>query len=810
MATRRERRERWVREHHAAVYRAAFRVLRDEGLALDAAQRAFVRALERPEEQVTDPRGLLCWLSTRLALQELRSERSRRTREAAFARGSARGTTGTEASVDDLAAAREEREAVARSVASLPDDLRIPLELRYAESMTFAAIAELVECSEPTAHDRVRRALEQLRARLKRAGFAVAMAPLEAHLTRPPSIPTPPGLEAALLDGTATVAAATTTKAAVAAALVGLTLTSVALLTADPVPASTPAAPRVAEATLGDRIPSPPISPARALETASAASVGPADASRRPVPPPADPPRAAQVLVQQVGQIDGIAGVATLRGRVVGPNEDLRARLEVVARGAEWVKGSPAAARAAVASDGSFEIEVPTWLEDGRYVRLDLEYEGAVVTRGAERKVAADEVTELELRLGHDLGERAGAFTLDLVLTEASGAPLAATPVELRRRIQGATRAFEVTEATGTTDGAGRLRLTGERLGEKVLRIGGVRREGVAPPIERTLQIAAAGPAFAAFTLPASDRIAGRVCDEAGAALADATLTIDGAAVALDASGTFDAGPFARSGHALVASAPGHATRRVEEWAPGAEPILLRLANDGEDEARLEVAGRFFDLVTSGPMPMEWWAGDVDLLPVPDELDGVALLADFLPNHLRATPVQRSARAEAPPPTDRFATRAYHPGRVLAVARASDRAPAIAGPFDLRETPIVTDVVMRFDAAAAVTGTVRAPDGGEVSGAVVMVTGAGPISGRCLADADDLVRRAGGRGFLPFADARSGKGGSFAVGELPHHLSLRLAVLHPAFEPRVSAPLALRPGQVTEGVTLTLGPRRVR
>ena len=73
--------ERWVREHHAEVYRTALSLLRSEADALDATQQVFLRVLEgglRPAE-ADDPARLLRWQAVREARMALRSARRRRT-----------------------------------------------------------------------------------------------------------------------------------------------------------------------------------------------------------------------------------------------------------------------------------------------------------------------------------------------------------------------------------------------------------------------------------------------------------------------------------------------------------------------------------------------------------------------------------------------------------------------------------------------------------------------------------------------------------------------------------------------------------
>ena len=87
-----------------------------------------------------------------------------------------------------------------QTVDGLPDELRLPLVLRFEEGLTFAAVGSALECSESTAHDRVRHAIDALRARLSKLGFATVAMDLPVQLAgfAPPTVPA--GAEAALIE----------------------------------------------------------------------------------------------------------------------------------------------------------------------------------------------------------------------------------------------------------------------------------------------------------------------------------------------------------------------------------------------------------------------------------------------------------------------------------------------------------------------------------------------------------------------------------------------------------------------------------
>ena len=66
-----------VRRHAAAVYRTATRLL-PAADAEDVTQQVFARAWEGKAALEPDPAASLCWLAGRLALNHLRSARTRR------------------------------------------------------------------------------------------------------------------------------------------------------------------------------------------------------------------------------------------------------------------------------------------------------------------------------------------------------------------------------------------------------------------------------------------------------------------------------------------------------------------------------------------------------------------------------------------------------------------------------------------------------------------------------------------------------------------------------------------------------------
>jgi RNA polymerase sigma-70 factor (ECF subfamily) len=175
--------EGWVRSHHAAVYRSAWRITRNGADAEDVAQRVFVAVLRRltrhelPEwTNGAEVGDRLRWLAVKTALDFRRGEANRRRREEARAME----TSERSAEVAPDPARAELLQQLRRCVTRLPEELRIATVLRFEEGLPFAAMAEVVGVSEPTMFERVKRALEKLR-----VGLAAATRRARSSALRP-------------------------------------------------------------------------------------------------------------------------------------------------------------------------------------------------------------------------------------------------------------------------------------------------------------------------------------------------------------------------------------------------------------------------------------------------------------------------------------------------------------------------------------------------------------------------------------------------------------------------------------------------
>src|SRR5262249_13194101 len=138
-------------------------------------------------------RATLRWLATRLALNRLRTLRRRERHER-------RGAV-PDAPRDPVyvAADADEQAAIAAALRALPDELRLPLVLRFQAGRTIAELGKCLSVAPSTVHERVQRGLDRLRHALARAGCAIAPARLPEMLEAAMPAPVPVTLVRSLL-----------------------------------------------------------------------------------------------------------------------------------------------------------------------------------------------------------------------------------------------------------------------------------------------------------------------------------------------------------------------------------------------------------------------------------------------------------------------------------------------------------------------------------------------------------------------------------------------------------------------------------
>lgn len=257
-----------LQEHTAFLRRLAFSLLHDEHAADDVVQQSFVAALEREER----PRNLRAWLAAvarNLSLSALRSRRNRARREQAVARRDRVPPP------DEGIARLELQRRVVDAVLALDEPYRSAIVYRFFHELRLKEIAGHLGVPTATVRTRVRRGIEQLRARLdaEHGGQRRAWAVLLLPLLQPP-VPPPAPVGAGVV------------KALVAVAVGALLVGSVWWAgRREPAPAATPVAPPpVVEPDPAQPAPPPAEEPPPPVRTPE----GPA-----PQVPPEDPAEAA-------------------------------------------------------------------------------------------------------------------------------------------------------------------------------------------------------------------------------------------------------------------------------------------------------------------------------------------------------------------------------------------------------------------------------------------------------------------------------------------------------------------------------------
>jgi RNA polymerase sigma-70 factor (ECF subfamily) len=157
------------RRHGGPVHNLARRISGSATLADEITQEVFLDLWRRPE-QFDGARGtlrtLLLTKTHGKAVDLVRSEASRRSREQRAAGERATAGYGIDRYAWDLATAGQMRAAVA----SLPGDERTAIEMAYFEGHTYREVASLLSEPEGTVKSRIRSGLRRLRSVLTRQG----------------------------------------------------------------------------------------------------------------------------------------------------------------------------------------------------------------------------------------------------------------------------------------------------------------------------------------------------------------------------------------------------------------------------------------------------------------------------------------------------------------------------------------------------------------------------------------------------------------------------------------------------------------
>ncbi len=148
-----------IRDHHADVYRYAYRLCGDESDAEDLTQQAFLIAHQRLH-QIREAGKARSWLFAVLRSVFLKSRR-KRTPVSASALELRMEDIPQEVIDEDL-----DRQRLQMAIGQLPDDYRMVLMLFYFEQCSYKEIAERLEIKLGTVMCRLARAKERLRGQL--------------------------------------------------------------------------------------------------------------------------------------------------------------------------------------------------------------------------------------------------------------------------------------------------------------------------------------------------------------------------------------------------------------------------------------------------------------------------------------------------------------------------------------------------------------------------------------------------------------------------------------------------------------------
>lgn len=206
-----------IRPHESMVFAVCRRIVGNRMDAEDAAQECFFELVRSANRLRAPIAGWLHRVAMSRAVDILRRRSARQTREDVARR---RRAACAEASWPEI------RSHVDAAIDDLPEDLKLPLVMYYLEGRTQDEIGTALGVSQPAVSGRLKRALEAVRVRLRKAGVTCPALVLPSVLAAAGKEAAPATLTAALgkmaLAGVASAptAASVAAPAAVAAVLV--------------------------------------------------------------------------------------------------------------------------------------------------------------------------------------------------------------------------------------------------------------------------------------------------------------------------------------------------------------------------------------------------------------------------------------------------------------------------------------------------------------------------------------------------------------------------------------------------------------
>jgi RNA polymerase sigma-70 factor (ECF subfamily) len=155
--------EALVRRWQQPVARLLFHLVGRDELVADLCQEVFLRVYEH-RDRYRETGAFSAWIY-RIALNVAR-DAQRRSRKETVGLGD-REAAASGPSPEDACAQAECGRLIARSIAELPEPLRLVLVLRHYDEMSFEDMARLLGAPASTLKSRFRAALERLRQRLR-------------------------------------------------------------------------------------------------------------------------------------------------------------------------------------------------------------------------------------------------------------------------------------------------------------------------------------------------------------------------------------------------------------------------------------------------------------------------------------------------------------------------------------------------------------------------------------------------------------------------------------------------------------------
>jgi RNA polymerase sigma-70 factor, ECF subfamily len=157
------------RRHAGSVFALARRLLNDATLAEEVVQEVFLRLWDAPDKFDPDRGSLRSYLLAQChgrSVDLIRSETSRRNREAKDHRRTAEAGYDLEHEVWDLAVADHVKDALV----DLPEEERKAIELAYFQGFTYREVAVMLDQPEGTVKSRIRAGLGRMRRALADSG----------------------------------------------------------------------------------------------------------------------------------------------------------------------------------------------------------------------------------------------------------------------------------------------------------------------------------------------------------------------------------------------------------------------------------------------------------------------------------------------------------------------------------------------------------------------------------------------------------------------------------------------------------------